>query len=286
MILHAANYCSHALDDLNMCIEALGVTPSDIDINYYVFLVGKIKDAQKFILPDYGKVFDIPKLEIKSFISKYCPDLRLPFPVVAIEYEHPQTIGGESSDTDFDAVIAIAEESVDDGEPVIDVFPLCRTMIKGRKYWVPVNFSANISARYGIRFRPVTRFGVEYVAKNGLASYRKAHKDVQNEIGAVMGLITALTCRNVEQRILPAPEALNKKRLKANKRPFFSYKVLTLKNENQQIMAPGSGSHASPRVHLRRGHIRRLEGRTVWINASVVGNKSLGMIQKDYRIAA
>lgn len=42
---------------------------------------------------------------------------------------------------------------------------------------------------------------------------------------------------------------------------------------------------ASPREHLRRGHIRRLEdGRKFWINAAVVAAGNGGKIHKDYGI--
>ena len=46
----------------------------------------------------------------------------------------------------------------------------------------------------------------------------------------------------------------------------------------------GGGTHASPRVHLRRGHIRKIaDGRTVWVQACVVGSKH-GMVLKDYKL--
>jgi hypothetical protein len=45
-----------------------------------------------------------------------------------------------------------------------------------------------------------------------------------------------------------------------------------------------SGTHASPRLHLRRGHIRRLdESRTVWVQSCVVGAEP-GAVLKDYRV--
>lgn len=47
------------------------------------------------------------------------------------------------------------------------------------------------------------------------------------------------------------------------------------------------GTHASPREHLRRGHIRHLaNGKSVWINAMVVNPGVGGKIEKDYKIKA
>lgn len=42
------------------------------------------------------------------------------------------------------------------------------------------------------------------------------------------------------------------------------------------------GGHASPRLHWRRGHIRRLGDRTTWVRASLVGKSENGVIVHDY----
>jgi Protein of unknown function (DUF2786) len=43
------------------------------------------------------------------------------------------------------------------------------------------------------------------------------------------------------------------------------------------------GTHASPRLHWRRGHIRRLpSGECTQVRPCLVGHKSLGQIEKDY----
>lgn len=48
---------------------------------------------------------------------------------------------------------------------------------------------------------------------------------------------------------------------------------------------PLGGSHASPRTHLRRGHIRQhpTAGR-IWVNSCVVNPTAIGTVNKDYRI--
>ena len=49
--------------------------------------------------------------------------------------------------------------------------------------------------------------------------------------------------------------------------------------------ARGAGDprgHASPRLHWRRGHIRRLGNRTTWVRASLVGKSENGVIVHDY----
>lgn len=110
-------------------------------------------------------------------------------------------------------------------------------------------------------------------------------QDTHDEMHAILGLVEILACNNVTTETVPASRALNKKRLGKGKPPFFEYKILLLEPSSTSVASPAqAGSHASPRVHLRRGHIRRLPERTVWVNAAVVGNKKAGVIVKDYAV--
>jgi hypothetical protein len=103
---------------------------------------------------------------------------------------------------------------------------------------------------------------------------------------AILAIFTVMACSNVLFSDNPAPESLNKKRSKAGKVPLMSYKTLTLKIPNERIDSlPLGGTHASPRLHLRRGHIRRLSfDKAVWVQSSIVGSKH-GFISKDYRVS-
>lgn len=104
---------------------------------------------------------------------------------------------------------------------------------------------------------------------------------------AILNLLCILSCSN--SRIEDSPEKPS--RLKSDMRkskkklPFFEFKILTIDSDKpQQNSSGGTGSHASPRVHLRRGHIRKLPTKNVWVNACVVGDKAKGVIQKDYLV--
>lgn len=110
--------------------------------------------------------------------------------------------------------------------------------------------------------------------------------DTHAEKTAIMQLCAALNCSNVSTETLPAPKFLNKKRAKSGKPPLFEYKILkvdTTPTATRQSI-PGGGTHASPRVHLRRGHIRRLPVKSVWVQPCVVGDKSRGVVMKDYAV--
>lgn len=94
-----------------------------------------------------------------------------------------------------------------------------------------------------------------------------------------------LACSNVETQENKPPRFINEKRIKKGKVPFFSYWTLHIKQNKSVKNNEQSGTHASPRLHLRRGHIRRLEGgKTVWVTHCLVGEKSTGIVQKDYLI--
>lgn len=101
-----------------------------------------------------------------------------------------------------------------------------------------------------------------------------------------LSLILALQCCNVKTSIIPASVPLNKKRAAKGKLPFVDYKILTIDGAGTTTPTNG-GTHASPRQHLRRGHIRRLsDERRVWVQQCMVGDPRKGLIVKDYRVTA
>jgi len=45
------------------------------------------------------------------------------------------------------------------------------------------------------------------------------------------------------------------------------------------------GTHASPALHLRRGHARQYSpGLYTWVQPCIVGNKKDGLVHKDYAV--
>ncbi len=99
--------------------------------------------------------------------------------------------------------------------------------------------------------------------------------------------LTALSCRNIEQTIIQkCDKALNARRINKGKLPLYEERILTIKVNAKQGTGTRTGTHQSPRQHLRRGHIRRLESGNIWVNACVVGNSEKGVIKKSYNVAA
>lgn len=116
------------------------------------------------------------------------------------------------------------------------------------------------------------------------AGFMSIMSDTRDEAQALLQACAVLNCENVETAdILPSPK-LNKAREAKGKQPFFSYKYLVLAPERSASgRADGGGTHSSPRMHLRRGHLRRLENKTVWVRAAMVGTSNQhGIVDKHY----
>ncbi|QYY33599.1 hypothetical protein K2O51_31740 (plasmid) [Cupriavidus pinatubonensis] len=118
-------------------------------------------------------------------------------------------------------------------------------------------------------------------------------RDISLEAGAILEFIEACSCSNIQASTLTkgvAPDSsLAKRRAADGKVPMFETKVLTLDVPGRAVSGTGGGNggggRASPRMHMRRGHIRRLEdGRRIWVNNAVIGVQSNGQIHKSYAI--
>lgn len=67
-----------------------------------------------------------------------------------------------------------------------------------------------------------------------------------------------------------------------SKRPLWEYKLIPVTQWESDSESRG-GTHASPRWHMRRGHWRNCKsGKRVWVEQMEVGDKSKGIIVKDY----
>ncbi|GAV19920.1 hypothetical protein MMIC_P0879 [Mariprofundus micogutta] len=105
-------------------------------------------------------------------------------------------------------------------------------------------------------------------------------------IAALMGLHALIECNNIAVETVPAPKVKPGQKLGKLKREFlkFEYRILTIKGR-KTYEGGGAGSHRSPRLHLRRGHIRKLPtGKTTWVSSCAVGSGKRGVIQKDYSV--
>ena len=76
----------------------------------------------------------------------------------------------------------------------------------------------------------------------------------------------------------------NRRKIAQGKIPAYDWRTVIIEPIAPRQEAKG-GTHASPRQHDRRGHLRRLRsGKNVWVKPHKVGDPSLGVIFHDYQI--
>lgn len=76
----------------------------------------------------------------------------------------------------------------------------------------------------------------------------------------------------------------NKRKIAQGKMPSYDWTTVVV-TATPSRAEPKGGTHASPRLHDRRGHLRRLRsGKNVWVKAHKVGDATLGTIFHDYQI--
>ena len=252
--------------------------------------------AEKFILPNEGRILDD---EMKAL-----PDeLKLPFPAVVLEYTCvtdsiglPEQLHGKEKTTSAPKRIVIAMQEKD----FITVFSVVFYEYEnGERSWGFMPFKAiimNEVKREPGSEAPKVSFGILPLTDDGM-TYRllgdgwevNARVDIMDECRAVLEVVEALSCSNVgfSDHFSSAKPNLKQKK---GKIPFDSYRVLTVQTSNsdsskEPIKGTSHDGHASPREHVRRGHIRRYaSGLKIWINNTIVNPGSGGKIMKTYSI--
>jgi hypothetical protein len=94
------------------------------------------------------------------------------------------------------------------------------------------------------------------------------------------GLLTG----NTLEYYRPTALGNNAKRIRKGKSPLYEWRTVTLERKRHGLpSAPKGGTHASPRLHQRRGHwsVSKL-GKKYWRRETVVGNPDNGMLFHDY----
>ena len=80
------------------------------------------------------------------------------------------------------------------------------------------------------------------------------------------------------------PTFTNKRKIAEGKKPTYDWRTVVIDGKVIKCEHKG-GTHASPRLHDRRGHSRRLpDGRIVWVRPCKVGDASRGTVFHDYKV--
>jgi len=78
----------------------------------------------------------------------------------------------------------------------------------------------------------------------------------------------------------------NQRKIAAGKAPTYDWRTVKIGAASIRRAQALGGTHASPREHDRRGHLRRLRsGKNVWVRPCKVGSPERGAVFKDYEAA-
>lgn len=131
-----------------------------------------------------------------------------------------------------------------------------------------------------------------YAVSDNRILYGPADEDEridEKEAQMILGFASAWlgSMSRTAQAYIPSvrPTFTNRRKIAAGKAPIYDWKTVVIEPV-QAARPPQGGTHASPRLHDRRGHLRRLRsGKNVWVRACTVGDASKGAVFKDYQIA-
>lgn len=224
-------------------------------------LARRIAQAVKF---DAGTADNLPSVPPDLWRPEY---MRLPYPQTVVEFivEGPESEGRIGT-----RIWTLAMEQVDEETIHVGVFSMRpdgtqRAMACG--YFLSVD-GATVDTEY----------------------CRHMHNMSEEAIAAVVGptangavaFLLALQCKGVGRELRKGPKLINRKRVAKGRPPIDDFWVLTISSGGS---GEGSGGGTSPRMHWRRGHIRRLpSGALTWVRHCMVGRAENGRIEKEYRL--
>lgn len=131
-----------------------------------------------------------------------------------------------------------------------------------------------------------------YVVQDGAVKYGPTDADVKmshEEATTILGLICAwfqAMSRGTEAHRPHIKKTFtNLRKIKEGKAPTYDWTTVLIGSKAARSESLG-GTHASPRLHDRRGHLRRLQtGKNVWVRPCKVGKAELGTVFHDYEVA-
>ena len=227
---------------------------------------------------EYPKVIVEPhfKEDVDSMVEKFkeVNDIKLPFPKIMV-------VSGEKSE-DSDGRITISSSSDQNGEVnFIYGYFLSQTsdgidvdMLMSRPDRKTILIPTATILHDGEQLRFLYDDDIPQTAK-----YIKS---------AIVAIYMMTMGKNDFYMSVPTPEeaATNRKRISKGKKPLIEFKVATIEGKKTMMSSTPHGTHASPRLHWRRGHWRTMSksGKKTWIAPMEVGDESNGRIVKTYAI--
>lgn len=303
--ISAKNYITQARIGLNELSKDFKINKLNEDSSTCKSLSALLPSAIHFVVPDGGSVMDDSLRGIRG----EC--VRLPFPKITIEYHVPD--GGKL--TNFATVrcskrVIFAQEILDtkDDSQWIQIISIVYN--DAVKKWMPCAIGWLLSSKWD-EAEGTMPIKAEYaIPKNAppivgkvfpvlIDSLKEAYKildattaiqslmhDLSSEVSVVLELCEALSCSNVSHEpIEKINPNVNARRIRDGKVPFYETRCLVINAPGlESTKSDCGGTHSGPRQHLRRGHIRRLPDKNIWINSCVVAANNPAKIEKNYAI--
>jgi hypothetical protein len=301
-MIQPGNYCTHAVASLQKLLDMIPDERSKQDMRAVIY---HVRHAVKFVLPDEGVM-------VEKWGANLPDKFLLPYPIVACEFTAMRSTTTETTnaarkrialavqDGNHVRVASIYSCDPDSADPDTRDFdwmlvPWQATIEMhaptDAAYFNPPAHAAYTPPPNASGLVPIMNVGSliyswcqRHTVDKGKQAILDASFDLAHECAVIASFIESLACTNVSTEILPASAKLNHKRAAKKAEPFYDYHVLTIHaGEHARSAGTGLGSHASPRLHLRRGHIRRLQsGKTTFVRPHYVGDPALGVRTKDY----
>lgn len=266
---------------------------------YNRWLSCAIEDSVKFYLPQAGYV-----LNDDFFDPNNDEDYQhLPFELTALYTTKPQTIKNETSMQQI--IVAIQDSESKEFEFGSDYwcFHECsfypemgQWITKGLSAWSfpKTNNDKKIalieSDLQSEWEKELDSQRASELREHGYKSGRdECHDNVQLAANRMTGLLKLLDVNGCETKEINYPFKLRRKHKKKkhqNVKLCDSYHVLKIGGEvwDSPYSSIGTGSGSAKRSHLRRGHIRRLNDKNVWVRQAYVKGRKLGFVNKDYEV--
>lgn len=208
--------------------------------------------------------FDISNIDRNKGVSQtYLNECRPPFEKCMVVYQ-----GSSKAYPSYEVLMMVVGRDVEEG--------ICVSVWKGPT---------------GQRLRKLPL--MVYVVEEGTIKYGSVYEDetVSLEEADLMLSMVAFWYESISRKAeayVPsiAQTFTNRRKIASGKKPTYEWRTVLIEPTATRRESLG-GTHASPRLHDRRGHLRRLRsGKNVWVRPCKVGRADLGTVFHDYEVRA
>lgn len=237
-----------------------------------------MSQATKFLLPGNGILLDDPLLKGIDDTMR----LSLPFPTIGIEFPEPW---GALQKT----IITLEQQEAE----IVMYVTIFHSETQKWGTMSPLRINRDHYIERNDKGEPDVLYSFDPLSPDEMLS---AHELYHPYLVVFLQFMNAMACKNVKAE--HSPVSKTRRAMQKGPIPYDEYKVLTTFVTPRDQKTPkekgvpcknyesATGiTHASPREHLRRGHIVRMSNGTVyWRNATIVMAGNGGKIEKAYAI--